>query len=186
MTGALPDPAERESPRDRLARLAIHVGETEAARRCASLLSAEAPPVGADDVATLRYLGAASGEALLAGSPSWQPYWSRVWAARGLLYVWTDEASDAVLAGLRDESWRVAEMCLKVSALRELPAGDHAVRLARHELPRVRAAALRALGTAGDVEHVEAVEDALADEAEDVRTAAHRALEAMRVRLDVG
>jgi hypothetical protein len=181
----LPDPEENDTPRDRLARLAAHLGEADAARRCASLLAAPAPPDGPDDRATLRYLGGRSGEALLAGSASWRPYWSRVWAARGLLYVWDDDAGGAVLAGLADEAWRVAEMCLKVSALRELPAGDDAVRLADHDLSRVRAAAVRALGAAGDVEHVAAVEDALDDEAEEVRRAAHRALGTMRNRLDL-
>ena len=185
MPGALPEPDERDTPRDRLVRLAAHLGEAEAARRCASLLAAGTPPQEPDDQATLRYLGGPSGDAVLAGSPSWRPYWSRVWAARGLLYVWHDEASAAVLDGLADQAWRVAEMCLKVSALRELPAGDDAVRLAGHELPRVRAAAVRALGAAGDVEHVAAVEDALTDEAEEVRRAAHRALEGMRSRLDL-
>jgi hypothetical protein len=183
--GALPEPEEHDTPRDRLARLAAHVGEAEAARRCASLLDADPPPADPDDQATLRYLGGPAGDAVLAGSPSWRPYWSRVWAARGLLYVWHDDASGAVLGGLADKAWRVAEMCLKVSALRELPAGPDAVRLAGHELPRVRAAALRALGASGDVEHVAAAEDALDDGSEEVRRAAHRALETMRTRLDL-
>ena len=122
---------------------------------------------------------------MLAGTGDWKPYWSRVWAARGLLYVWDDCAAPAVLAGLTDPAWRVAEMCLKVAARRDLPAGDEAVRLARHELPRVRAAALRALGAAGDVEHVPAVRGALEDDAEEVRAAAARALDRMRTRLDL-
>ena len=185
MPGALPEPEEHDTPRDRLDRLAAHVGEPGAARRCASLLAAPAPPPDPDDQVTLRYLGGPSGDAVLAGSPSWRPYWSRVWAARGLLYVWHDDASAAVLAALADDAWRVAEMCLKVGALRGLPVGDDAVRLARHELPRVRAAAVRALGAGGDVEHVPAVRDALGDDAEEVRRAAQRALETMQARLDL-
>ncbi|MGN6577539.1 MAG: HEAT repeat domain-containing protein [Nocardioides sp.] len=90
-----------------------------------------------------------------------------------------------MLAGLADRAWRVAEMCLKVSALRQLPCGDDAVRLARHELPRVRAAALRALGAAGDVEHVPAVRDALDDDVPEVGAAAARALDRMGARLDL-
>jgi hypothetical protein len=181
--GELPDPpTERESPRDRLARLAAHVGEARAAELCAELLAAGSAD---EHPETLVYLGGDGGRAVLAGTGDWRPYWSRVWAARGLLYVWDDSAAPAVLAGLADPAWRVAEMCLKVSTRRDLPAGDDAVRLARHELPRVRAAALRALGAAGDVEHVAAVQDALEDAEPQVRAAAARALDRMRARLDL-
>ena len=108
-----------------------------------------------------------------------------MWGARGLLYVWDDSATGAVLDGLRDESWRVAEMCLKVSARRELPCGDDAVRLAGHELPRVRATAMRALAACGDIEHVDACRDALDDPDEEVRRAAARAVERLEARLDL-
>ncbi|MGN6575261.1 MAG: hypothetical protein ACTHKG_06215, partial [Nocardioides sp.] len=135
--GRLPDPpAERETPRDLLARLAAHTGEARAAELCAELLEADSP---GDHEETLLFLGGAAGRAVLAGTGGWKPYWARVWGARGLLYVWDDRAAPAVLAGLADPAWRVAEMCLKVSARRDLPCGDEAVRLARHELPRVRA-----------------------------------------------
>ena len=50
----------------------------------------------------------------------WKDYWVRTWGARGLLYVWDDSAAPAVVAGLDDEHWRPAEMCLKVSTKREL------------------------------------------------------------------
>ncbi len=181
--GELPArPSERESPRDLLARLAAHVGEARAAGLCADLLAAGSPH---EQPETLLYLGGTAGRAVLEGTGGWKPYWSRVWAARGLLYVWDDSASPAVLAGLGDPAWRVAEMCLKVSARRDLPAGDEAVGLARHELPRVRAAALRALGAAGDVEHLPAVRHALHDDAEEVRAAAARALDRLRSRLDL-
>ncbi|MGA9746076.1 MAG: hypothetical protein WBQ50_01335, partial [Nocardioides sp.] len=128
-----PPPEERESPRDRLARLEAVVGTREAALLCADLLASADPT---DHPQMLRWLGDASGRAILEGSPSWLPYWGNVWGARGLLYVWDDDATPAVLGGLGHEAWRVAEMCLKVSAHRDLPAGDDAVRLARHELPR--------------------------------------------------
>lgn len=180
---SLPPPVDGyESPRDRLGRLEAHVGTAHAALLCAALLSADDP---ADHPETLLYLGGPAGRAVLDGSPSWRPSWARVWAARGLLYVWDDAATGPVLEGLHDDAWRVAEMCLKVCTVRDLPAGDDAVRLAGHELPRVRATAVRALGAAGDVEHVDTVRDALDDEAEEVRRAAHRALERMRARLDL-
>ena len=43
----------------------------------------------------------------------------RTWGARGLLHVWADSATDAVVRGLADEHWRPAEMCLKVAARHE-------------------------------------------------------------------
>lgn len=178
---ALPPPEDLTAlPRDLVAEYAARVGEPAAVGACVELLGG-ADPVGHADV--LPYLAGRPGASYLGGG--WQDYWPRVWGARGLLYVWDDAATHAVLAGLGDDAWRVAEMCLKVSTLRELPAGDGAVRLAGHGLPRVRAAAIRALGAAGDVEHVDAVRVALDDGAEEVRRAAARALDRMGTRLDL-
>ena len=178
-----PPPGDRVTPRELLARLEAHVGTATAADLCARLLAARSPD---EHPELVRYLGGPAGEALLAGSPSWQAYWAPTWAARGLLFVWDEAAAPAVQAGLRHDAWRVAEMCLKVCAKRELPCGDEAVRLARHDLPRVRAAALRALGVSGDTEHLDAVRTGLEDDAEEVRRAAARALERMESRLDLG
>jgi len=108
-----------------------------------------------------------------------------VWGARGLLYVWTDEVSDAVLEGLRDEHWRVAKMCLKVSAKRGLPGAHDAARLARHPLPRVRAAGLRVLAASGETEDLPAVTAALKDPEEEVRRAAARSEDRLLTRLDL-
>lgn len=181
MPRALPPPPDLTAlPRELLAALRTHLGEDEAAGLCADLLAGAAPEDHAD---VLPYLAGRPGAAYFDGG--WADSWLRVWGARGLLYVWDDRAAGPVLAGLRDPAWRVAEMCLKVAALRELPAGDDAERLLLHELPRVRAAAVRALGAAGDVEHLAAVEEALDDESEDVRKAAHRARTEMRRRLDL-
>ena len=58
---------------------------------------------------------------------SWQDYWVRTWGARGLLHVWDDSATDAVVRGLADEHWRPAEMCLKVAAKHDVAGtGDGA------------------------------------------------------------
>ncbi len=77
-------------------------------------------------------------------------------------------------------------MCLKVATRHEVGgAGDGAARLAGHELPRVRAQAMRTLGAVGDTEHVDAVRAALDDEAPDVRRQAARALERLAERLDL-
>jgi HEAT repeat protein len=117
----------------------------------------------------------------------WKDYWVRTWGARGLLYVWDDSASQAVVAGLEDEHWRPAEMCLKVSTKREIgEAGPGAARLAvTGELPRVRVQALRTLGVVGDTEHVEVVRAALEDPDASVRRQAGRAMSALAARLDV-
>jgi hypothetical protein len=116
---------------------------------------------------------------------AWQDYWVRTWGARGLLHVWDDSATSAVVAGLADEHWRPAEMCLKVTARHDVAgAGDAAALLLGHELPRVRAQALRALAVVGDTQHVDLVRARLADEEEPVRLQAERALTAMARRLD--
>lgn len=116
----------------------------------------------------------------------WHDYWVRTWGARGLLHVWDDSASEAVVRGLADEHWRPAEMCLKVAARHEVAGtGDGAAVLADHELPRVRAQAMRALAATGDSEHVPAVRDHLDDPDEAVRRQAARALTALEARLDL-
>ena len=117
---------------------------------------------------------------------TWQDYWVRTWGARGLLHVWDDSATDAVVRGLADEHWRPAEMCLKVAARHEVAGtGDGAAALADHELPRVRAQAMRALAVTGDSEHLAVVRDRLDDEDAEVRKQAARSLDALERRLDL-
>ncbi|MGZ5400835.1 MAG: HEAT repeat domain-containing protein [Nocardioides sp.] len=120
---------------------------------------------------------------------TWHDYWLRTWGARGLLHVWDDpdgRATDAIVAGLADDHWRPAEMCLKVVAAHDVAgAGDAAAALADHDLPRVRAAAMRALAVAGDTEHVEVVRGHLDDPDPAVRRAAGRSLECLTQRLDL-
>lgn len=182
---ALPPPRDLEAPVGELiAELADHLGVRATVDLCVELIE------GADRQDHPDAMPYFTGVVFDEDSPiyhpaQWKDYWVRTWGARGLLYVWDDAATGPVLEGLHDDAWRVAEMCLKVCTVRDLPAGDDAVRLAGHELPRVRATAVRALGAAGDVEHVDTVRDALDDEAEEVRRAAHRALERMRARLDL-
>jgi hypothetical protein len=116
----------------------------------------------------------------------WHDYWVRTWGARGLLHVWDDRATAAVVQGLADEHWRPAEMCLKVAARHDVAGtGDGAAALAGHELPRVRAEAMRALAVVGDHEHLPAVRGSIDDVDAAVRRQAARALEAMERRLDL-
>jgi hypothetical protein len=117
---------------------------------------------------------------------AWHDHWVRTWGARGLLHVWDDSATDAIVRGLADEHWRPAEMCLKVTARHDVAGtGDAAAALAGHELPRVRAQAMRALAVVGDREHVAVVRDRLDDPDAEVRRRAARALEEMERRLDL-
>jgi HEAT repeat protein len=76
----------------------------------------------------------------------YQDYWPRVWAARGLLYVWRPTAELAVLAGLRDPAWRVREMCAKVARRHALHRAEPVLtHLLDDRVLRVRAAAEAAL-----------------------------------------
>ena len=180
--GLPPNPGRDVPPRELLALLAHEIGAEAAARACADLLAAEDEH---DEAEILLFLGGTAGQSVLDGG-EWHPYWARVWAARGLLYVWTEAAAPVVVERLGDEHWRVAEMCVKVAAKREIgEAGPGVAALAGHELPRVRAAVVRALGIIGDTEHVEIVQAALDDDESEVRRAAARSLDRLARRLDL-
>lgn len=144
---------------------------------------------GADRNAYVEELRSLTGHAWVAGEDvfdpqKWHDYWLRTWGARGLLHVWDDRATDAIVAGLADEHWRPAEMCLKVTARHEVAGtGDGAAALLTHPLPRVRVQALRALAVVGDTPHIELVVAATDDPRPDVRRQAVLTLERMEARL---
>jgi HEAT repeat protein len=183
----LPLPRDLEAPVGALVlELAGHLGERATVDLCVELLE------GADrndHPDAMPYLtGVVFDETSPKFYPSqWKDYWVRTWGARGLLYVWHDSAATAVVAGLDDEHWRPAEMCLKVSTKRELgEAGPRAAVLAvEGELPRVRVQALRTLGAVGDTEHVDVVRSLLEDEEAQVRRQAARSLSQLARRLDL-
>lgn len=183
MTRLLPPRDVEGSVPELVAELAGHLGRPATVALCVALLQ------GADREDHLAELPYLTGLSFEEGSPrrdpsSWPDHWVRAWGARGLLHVWDESASAAVVAGLADEHWRPAEMCLKVAA-RHAVDGDGAAALSTHELPRVRAQAMRALGAVGDTEHVAAVRDRLDDADEEVRRQAARALERLSARLDL-
>jgi hypothetical protein len=73
-------------------------------------------------------------------------YWPRTWALRGLLHVWDERATAAVVRALSDEHWRPREMALKVVAAHRVDTAlEAAAALRDDETARVRAAASRAL-----------------------------------------
>jgi len=83
---------------------------------------------------------------VLDGTDPEQQYWLRVWAARGLLWVWADAALPAIVDALADEHWRVREMAAKVVARHCLgDAFDGVASLAADPVPRVATAAARAV-----------------------------------------
>jgi HEAT repeats len=182
----LPAPTGHDVPvAVRIRELDRLVGRERLVDVCCDLLA------GADRtsyVPELRYL---TGHAWESGDPTfdasvWKDYWVRTWGARGLLHCWSDRATDAVVAGLGDEHYRPAEMCLKVSAGHEVSgSGPGAAALTTHELARVRAAAARTLGVVGDTEHAGALAALVHDPDESVREHAARAYERMAERLDL-
>jgi HEAT repeat protein len=87
-------------------------------------------------------------------------YWARVWAARALRYAWQDRADvhRAVVSALADPAWRVRETAAALVRVHELGAGAEALRgLLDDEVPRVRAAAARALAVVGEHDDLEAL-----------------------------
>jgi hypothetical protein len=98
------------------------------------------------DAEFLRIIGGPSAETVLGGrAGGLEGYWPRVWAARGLLHVWNDTATDAIIGATTHESWRVREMAAKVVASHHVaPAIDAVVVLLDDENARVRTAAARA------------------------------------------
>ncbi len=94
----------------------------------------------------LRVLGGPPAQTVLEGGEGGiDGYWPRVWAARGLLHVWDESATAAIIAATTHERWRVREMSAKVIAAHKVRlAIDDIVRLLDDENARVRAAARRA------------------------------------------
>ena len=92
-------------------------------------------------------LGGAAAPYVLSGGEGGRPgHWPRVWAARGLLYVWEDRAAPAVVRATADDAWRVREMAAKVVARHRVDEALEAVTgLRDDDVARVRAAAGRAV-----------------------------------------
>jgi HEAT repeat protein len=80
------------------------------------------------------------------GGASGPDYWLRVWALRGLLWLWDDSATVAVVQSTTDASWRVREMAAKVVARHLVDDALPAVaELQQDRVARVRHAAERAV-----------------------------------------
>ncbi|HUA30235.1 MAG TPA: HEAT repeat domain-containing protein [Streptosporangiaceae bacterium] len=138
----MPAPRWDLSPRQSVERECERRGEDQVVARCVALLRG-----GETDLEFARAIGGPAADSVLGPHPRRdQRYFLRVWAARALLYAWDDAAAKAVIAAADDEAWRVREMAAKVVARRGLGEALAAVAaLQRDPVPRVRAAAARAL-----------------------------------------
>ncbi|MFB9312587.1 HEAT repeat domain-containing protein [Nocardioides plantarum] len=187
----MPDPPPEHRPERRpvagsIRELAGRIGVPAFVAVCVDLLDGAPRERYVEELRMLTGHGWRPGDPVL-DHDAWKDHWVRSWGARGLLHVWSDAATAAVVRGLEDEHYRPAEMCLKVATRHDVAgAGDGAARLAGHALPRVRVQALRCLAVCGDREHVGAVRAGLDDDRADVRRQAARAWEALERRLDLG
>lgn len=117
-------------------------GRSAVVAGCIDLLEGAA----ADDTLIVALAGPAAEYVLGGGEGGRLGYWPRVWAARGLLHVWADEAASAIIGATTDEHWRVREMAAKVIARHRIGDGLAAVvALQADQFARVRAAADRAV-----------------------------------------
>jgi len=136
------------APQARVLLLARRIGEDAVAGWCAELLSGSVPH-DQPHQPSIKWLGGRHAAVELKVGrvdERGQDYWPRVWAARGLLYVWRTTAEPAVLAGLRDPAWRVREMCAKVVRRHGLHRAEPVLtHLLDDRVGRVRAAAEAAL-----------------------------------------
>ena len=128
-----------KSPRDSIERECERRGKDEVVAGCMALLRGE----GADPE-LLYALGGPPASWALTGTEPGPDYWMRVWAARGLLWAWDDEALPCIMTALDDQAWRVREMALKVVARHRLHAASTQVASLRSDPnPRVASAANR-------------------------------------------
>jgi HEAT repeats len=140
-TGGVPNHWDK-TPRESVESECARRGRDAVVRGCIEIL--EGP---AGDESLVVALGGPAAQQVIDGREGGLTgYWPRVWAARGLLYVWDDTAAPAVIRATNDEAWRVREMAAKVIARHEVGDGlDAMIQLSRDPRARVRAAAERAV-----------------------------------------
>jgi hypothetical protein len=134
--------AASPTPRELVARACLTYGHDVVITRCAALARGEvAEPIFLSDL-----VGRPAQTVLSGREGSLDGYWPRVWGLRAFLYAYNASVDAAIRAGTRDDSWRVREMAAKVTrqhAIHDLL--DDMIRLRSDDVPRVRAAAERAL-----------------------------------------
>lgn len=129
------------TPRQSVEQEAARRGERAVVSGCIALLRRK--PV---DGPLIMALGGPPADWVRTGESPGPDYWLRVWAARGLLYVWHGSARAALRSALQDEAWRVRAMALRVVGERHLVEERAAVEaLCQDSSARVRAVAVRTL-----------------------------------------
>lgn len=130
-----------EGPRRSVEALAHRHGKQAVVAGCIALLAGD--EVDAEYVAAL---GGPPASWAVDGGASGPDYWLRVWALRGLLWMWDDAATSSVRHALVDDAWRVREMASQVCArYRVDTALDRLLTLREDPNARVRLAAGRAV-----------------------------------------
>ena len=131
------------TPQQSIAAECARRGQPALVAGCIALLERRG---GVDDALVVALGGPAAEYVLSGGAGGKDGYWPRVWAARGLLHAWQDQATPATIAATSDEAWRVREMAAKVIARYRVGDALDAVAALRDDpVPRVRAAAARAV-----------------------------------------
>ncbi len=128
----------------------------------------------------LLFVGGEHAQGILDGAPVL--YWPELWGARALLYVWDETAESVIIGTLSNPAWRVREMGARVAAARELPAASELAELLSDRVPRVRAAAAKALSALGTAEDMDRIRQLLKDSEIEVRRAAQQGLDTLRAR----
>jgi len=129
------------APRERIEAECRRTGVQAFAARCSALLDGDATDGNLIDL-----LAGDAMPALRADPDRDDAYWLRVWAARGLMWGWHEDATPALVRALDDEAWRVREMAAKVVARNRVDLALEAVSRLRHDdVERVRHAAERAV-----------------------------------------
>lgn len=94
----------------------------------------------------MQALGGPPARCAVDGGEPGPDYWLRVWALRGLLWLWHDQAQPAVLHAFSDDAWRVREIATKVAARHRVDeALEGLLVLTKDPVERVRAGAGRAV-----------------------------------------
>jgi hypothetical protein len=137
------------TPRQSLEAACRSIGRASVVAQCVAILNG----VEADPQFLAVLAGPASRTVLDGREGGLSGYWPKVWAARGLLHVWDDDAVEAIIATTADPSWRAREMTAKVIARHRVrPAIDAVMVLLNDQHARVRGAAHRAFEAIADEE----------------------------------
>ncbi len=129
------------SPAESVRRECALRGEGAVVSGCVALLTGEDADPG-----LIHALGGPPARWAVEGGEGGPAYWLKVWAARGLLYVYDESAAPAVIAALNDGHWRVREMASKVCGRQRIDAALPLLAdAARDPRPRVSRAAESAI-----------------------------------------